>query len=162
MSLEAAMKELTTAVQALTEVMTSGGQPVVNGKPNPSSKVPTAKAAAPAADEGEDTQTPAFLKHQPKPGAGKSAGTTVPKTPAKGTPETALKKAPASTADVPEGYAPVQEAIVKAVADGHRKSIKDMLAEYDAKSGQDLDPAVYDEVLEKIAVITGGEVDDLA
>lgn len=158
MSLEAAIKELTTAVQVLTEVMTSGGQPIVNGKANPSSKVPTAKAA-PAAEEGEDTPTPAFLKNQPKPAAAKPAAT---KTAAGKTPETALKKAPASTADVPEGYAPVQAAIVAAVADGHRKSIKDMLAEYDAKSGQDLDPDVYEEVLEKIAVITGGEVDNLA
>lgn len=156
MSLEAKIAELTTAVQVLTEVLTAGGVPVVNGKANPSSKVPPvqkavkAAAAAPAAEEseGDDTPPPAFLKKEAaaaKPVAAKAAPA-----PAKAAP---VKKT--TTAD----YAPVKEAILAATAAGHRKSVSDMLAEYDAKTGQDLDPSVYTEVLEKLAVIMGG-VDD--
>lgn len=142
MSLEAKIAELTTAVQVLTEVMTSGGTPTVNGKPNASSKVPSKATKAEAEPEDNETPPPAFLKKEV------AATKAAAKTPAKAA-------APAKG----DAYAPVKKAILDAIAAGHRKSISDMLAEYDAKTGQDLTPDVYDEVLEKIGVITGGEVD---
>lgn len=77
----------------------------------------------------------------------------------------AVAPAPVKAATAPttaEGYTEVKNAITSAVAAGHRKSVTDALAEYDAKSGQDLDSSVYEEFLAKIAVIVGGEVDDLA
>lgn len=77
----------------------------------------------------------------------------------------AVAPAPVKAAAAPttaEGYTEVKNAITSAVAAGHRKSVTDALAEYDAKSGQDLDSSVYEEFLAKIAVIVGGEVDDLA
>lgn len=61
-----------------------------------------------------------------------------------------------------EAYAEVRAAVLDATGKGKRKQIADMLAEYDVKSAQALDPSDYAEVLNKIAVIVGGGVDDLA
>lgn len=75
------------------------------------------------------------------------------------------KPAPAPTkaaAKSDDGYAPVKAAILAAIGAGHRKSVTDLLAEYDAKTGQDLTPEAYSEVLEKLEVITNGGVEDLA
>lgn len=86
-------------------------------------------------------------------------------TPKTASPKTATPKPVpvAKTAPINvDKYGEIKNAITSAVASGHRKSVTDLLAEYDAKSGQDLDPSVYTEFLAKIAVVTNGGVDDLA
>lgn len=145
MSLESKIEELTRAVIVLTEVMGGGGKATVNGQPNKSSKTP-AKAEEADSDEEGGKQFLAGVQEKTK--------AAKPAAPAK-----TVAKAAAPKGDA---YAPVKKAILDAIAAGHRKSISDMLAEYDAKTGQDLSPDVYPEVLEKIAAVVGGEVEELA
>lgn len=90
--------------------------------------------------------------------AGKPASTTKPATAAKPTP--AAK--PAAKPATDDAYAPVGAAITAAVAAGHKNGVKNILAEYDVAKGSELDPSTYADVLEKLAIITNGEVDDLA
>lgn len=144
MSLEAALKENTETMRELIEVLTRTNLADVQAAAGKATK-PAGKAAkaAPAAEETDKPEP----KAEPKAEAAKPAAKAA--------------AAPAKKADA-DAYAPVKKAILDAIAGGHRKSITDMLAEYDAKTGQDLTPDVYDEVLEKISVITGGEVEDLA
>lgn len=142
MSLEAALKENTETMRELIEVLTRTNLPEAQAAAGKAAKT---KPAA----EAEDADKPAFLKGK---AAAKPAAAAAEK-------PAAAKPAPAKAAKSDDAYAPVKAAILKAIADGHRKSITDMLAEYDAKTGQDLDPSVYDEVLEKISVINGGEVE---
>lgn len=138
MSLEDEIKKLTTAIVDLTEALTYDRA------------TPPAADKAPAAPKAAAAKAPKAEKPEPE------AKPEEPKADAK--PAAAAK--PKASADA---YAPVKKAILDAIAGGHRKSITDMLAEYDAKTGQDLSPDVYPEVLEKIAVIVGGELEgDLA
>lgn len=136
MSLEAALKENTETMRELIEVLTRTNLPEAQAAASTATKKPAAKAKA---DDAE--------KAEPKAETAKPA------------PKAAAK---AETAGGAADYAPVKQAILDAIKNGHRKSITDMLAEYGAKTGQDLTPDTYAEVLEKIAVITGGEVEDLA
>lgn len=139
MSLEAALKENTETMRELIEVLTRTNLPEAQAAAGKAAKPAAPKAAKPAAEETDKAEAP---KKAAAPAAKAAA-------------------APAKKADA-DAYAPVKKAILDAIAGGHRKSITDMLAEYDAKTGQDLTPDVYDEVLEKISVIVGGEVEDLA
>lgn len=147
MSLEAAIKELTTAVTVLNETLSKPGM-----HPGAVNKAPkAAPAKAPTIEEDVFDEPEAKAAAPAKPAVPKAAKPAAP-------------AAPVATADAAknDAYAPVKKAILDAVAAGHRKSINDMLAEYDAKSAKDLTPDVYPEVLEKVAAITGGEVEDLA
>lgn len=142
MSLEAKIEALTTAVQVLTEVMTSGGQPVVNGKVNVSSKAPAAKPVAKAApaEEGDEAEAPA------------------PKAAAK---PAAKAAAPAAKTDdaIDPAYAPVKAAILDAIAKNFRPQIAAMFKKHGVKNGQELDPSAYDEVLGEIDAIVNGEAE---
>lgn len=144
MSLEDALKENTAALRELTEAIVRGALPEAQAgaKQRTLGEVIGAKKDAPATTAA----------------ATKPAATTKPATAAK--PAAATK--PAAKAAETDEYAPVQKAIEAAVAAGHRNSVKNILAEYDAKNGKDLDPSAYPEVLEKLTVIMGGEVDDLS
>lgn len=140
MSLEAAIKELTTAVNVLNETLSKPGM-----NPGAVNKAPkAAPAKVPTIEED------VFDEPEAKP-AKPVAKPAAPK------PAPAVKTAPVKADS--DAYGPVKKAILDAIANGHRKSITDMLAEYDAKTGQDLTPDVYEEVLEKITVITSGEGD---
>lgn len=131
MSLEAAIAANTTALQVLTETLTRGGLPA-----------PLKPVTNPNVVDGPKPPVKGAVKAaEPKPElkAAEQRKTTV--------------KAPS------DPYAPVKKAILDATAAGHRKSIKDMLAEYEVQTGADLPVESYAEVLEKIAVITSGEVE---
>lgn len=151
MSLEAALRDATTAINCLVEILTKSGLPTpLQPSPNPNKTVDDSekyhgKTPAYIAKEAAEAEKKAAAKQPVK------SATTKPATPA-------ATPAPAAN----EAYAPVKAAILAAVAAGKKPQITAMLAEYDAKTGLDLKPESYSEVLEKITVITNGEVDDLA
>lgn len=138
MTLEAALKENTEATRELIEVLTRTSLPEVQAA--------AGKATKPA-PKNDDSDIPAHI-------ANASKATTKPKAETK--PKTETKKA-ASDADA---YAPVQAAILDAVSKNLRPEITALLTSYGAKTGKDLSPDVYDEVLGKIAKIVAGESEE--
>lgn len=121
-------------------------------KTDPASKPATDKPGTTfrANEETEKAKADKPATASKPPATTKAAVANVAKPAAKVAPKAAAKD---------DAYEPVRVAIMSAIADGHRKSVKDMLAQYDAANGQDLDPSVYDEVLAKLAVITGSDGD---
>lgn len=146
MSLEQALTDLANAIKAQTAALTA------NANGAPAKTVPTStvkETAAPKAAAVAETDTTAETPKKPNPSTSKATSA----------PKAASAKAPAADEGVDPAYVPVKAAILSAIAGGHRTAVTALLKKHGAKTGQDLAPDVYDEVLGELDGIVNGEAD---
>lgn len=141
MSLEQALNNLADAIKAQTALIAGS----ITAAPAKASK----DKAAPVDDENDNVPTAA--KEAVK-AAGKKAPAPAPKVAA---PATTAAAAPA----IDPAYAPVKAAIMAAIAKGHRAAVTALLNQHGAKTGQDLDASVYDEVLGELDALVNPDAD---